>query len=421
MKLHDAITTGLTHLTRDRLRAGLSILGILIGIASVLCMMAIGDGAKLLVEKDLEKLGGANQVLFWTRTSIWKRGRFVRPTTERCTLPDAHAIEAECPDVLFVLPRNGRSRGTVTSRHGGQARPYVEGVTADYAYGMRWEVQHGRFFSQEEIDTAAQVCVLGAETAVDLFGNVAALGQEVKIKLHWRQPPVRCRVIGLMAPKGRSLRSYWALDDLLCVPLTTHQQRLSGTRYIERMSVFFQKGRDVYRVIDSVKEVLRKRHRGKNDFIGYWVPKRSVRRLNRIEKVIKIALGGIAGFSLFVSGIGIMNICLVSVGEKTREIGLRKSVGAKRRDIFWQFLTESIILCFCGGVLGIVGGWVAAHGMARLAVRIVPIVPEWPVVLSVPWLVVSVLFSIFMGVGFGVYPAMRAARLSPIDALRTEN
>ncbi|MDE0019430.1 MAG: FtsX-like permease family protein, partial [Candidatus Poribacteria bacterium] len=176
-----------------------------------------------------------------------------------------------------------------------------------------------------------------------------------------------------------------------------------------------------YEILDSVKDVLRKRHRGKDDFIGYWVPKRSARRLERIEKMIKIALGSIAGFSLFVSGIGIMNICLVSVGEKTREIGLRKSVGAKRIHIFYQFLTESICLCFCGGVLGVAGGWVAGHGMAHLAVRIVPIVPKWPVVLSLPWILTAVAFSLIMGISFGVYPAMRAARLSPIDALRTEN
>lgn len=127
--------------------------------------------------------------------------------------------------------------------------------------------------------------------------------------------------------------------------------------------------------------MLRKRHRGTDNFIGTWIPKRSIKRLERIEKVIKIALGGIAAFSLFVSGIGTMNICFVSVGEKTREIGLRKAVGAGRIDIFYQFLTESI--CLCGGVLGITGGWLFTHGMARLAVRILPIVEVWPVVLSI--------------------------------------
>jgi len=223
-----------------------------------------------------------------------------------------------------------------------------------------------------------------------------------------------------MAPKGQSLRSYLSLNDIVCVPLTTHLQRLSGNRSFSGFTIFFQDGVNPSRIIGSVTDILRKRHRGKDDFIGTWIPKHSVSELDRIENMIKIALGGIAGFSLFVSGIGIMNICLVSVGEKTREIGLRKSVGAKQIDIFWQFLTESICLCLCGGVLGIAGGWLAAHGMASVAVRILPIVPEWPVVLSVPWIAISVLFSIFMGIIFGIYPSVQASRMSPMDALRTD-
>jgi len=210
------------------------------------------------------------------------------------------------------------------------------------------------------------------------------------------------------------------LDDAICIPLTTFQQRVSGKRHIDRLIVFFERGADVNRVINDVKKVLRKRHRGKDDFVYTWIPKRSIRRLEHVEKVIKIALGGIAGFSLFVSGIGIMNICLVSVGEKTREIGLRKAVGARRIDIFYQFLTESISLCLCGTILGIIGGWLFAHGMARVAVRILPIVETWPVVLSLQWMVISVLFSICMGIIFGVYPAVRASRMSPIEALRID-
>lgn len=205
------------------------------------------------------------------------------------------------------------------------------------------------------------------------------------------------------------------------MPLTTYQQRITGTRYLEDLVVFFKKGVDIDYIVDSVKHILRKRHRGKNDFIGLWIAKRTAKQLEHIEKVIKITLGSIAGFSLFVSGVGIMNICLVSVGEKKREIGLRKSVGAKSTHIFWQFLAESICLCLCGGVLGIAGGWAAAHGMAKLAVRIVPFVSEWPVVLSPPWMFTSVIFSLFMGISFGVYPAIQAAQLPPIDALRTEN
>ena len=422
MKFRDAITAGIAHLAQNKLRAGLSILGIFIGIASVLCMMAIGDGAKLIIARDIEKLGGANQVQFWTRTSIWKRRRFVRRTTERYTLEDALAIEAECLNVLYVLPKHEGYETFVTSRNGNQARPLLEGVTADYAHGMSWELQTGRFLSEGDIENAKQVCVLGATTATELFGEESPIGQEVKIRYHWRGAMVRLRVVGVMKTKGRSLSFWWySLDDAFCVPLTTYQQRITGTRYLEDMIVFFERGTDTGSIVDSVKHILRKRHRGKDDFIGYWIPKRSARQLEHFERVIKITLGSIAGFSLFVSGIGIMNICLVSVGEKTREIGLRKSVGAKRIHIFWQFLTESICLCMCGGLLGIAGGWAAAQGMTRLAVRIVQVVPEWPVVLSLPWILTSVIFSIFMGITFGVYPAILAAQLSPIEALRTEN
>ena len=419
MKPRDVITTGVKPLAQNRLRAGLSILGIFIGIAGVLCMIAIGDGAKKIIAEDIEKLGGSNQFTLWTRMSTFKRGR-PRRTTERYTVEDASAIEAKCPEVLYVLPNHENYEILVTSRDGSQTRALLEASTADYALGMGWELQAGRFLTENDIETAAQVCVLGADAAMDLFGEASAVGQEVKVRYHWRTP-LRMRVVGVMKPKGRSLTWIYSLDGTICLPLTTYQQRLEGIGYVEHLIVFFEKGSDFYKVIDCAKDTLRRRHRGQDNFIGYYVPQLTFHRLEHIQKVIKIALGSIAGFSLFVSGIGIMNICLVSVGEKTREIGLRKSVGAKRIDIFLQFLVESICLCLCGAVLGIAGGWGAAHAMSRLAVRIVLVVEVWPVVLSLPWILTSVIFSIFMGVGFGVYPAMRAAQLSPVDALHTEN
>ena len=418
MKLLDAIAAGVKPLSENKLRAGLSILGIFIGIAGVLCMVAIGDGAKRILVEDIEKLGGANQLTLWTRMSTFKRGR-PRRTTERYTVEDAYAIEAECPEVLYVLPNDENYEILVTSQDGSQTRALLESSTADYARGMGWELQAGRFLTENDVETAAQVCVLGSGAAADLFGEASPIGQEVKVRYHWRTP-LRMRVVGVMKPKGRSLTWIYCLDDAICVPLTTYQQRLEGINHVEHLIVFFQKGADFNSIVASAKDTLRKRHRGQDDFIGYYVPQLTFHRLEHIQKVIKIALGSIAGFSLFVSGIGIMNICLVSVGEKTREIGLRKSVGAKRIHIFSQFLTESICLCLCGAVLGIAGGWGAAHGMAWLAVRIVPVVEAWPVVLSFPWILISVIFSIVMGVGFGVYPAIRAARLSPVDALHTE-
>lgn len=421
MKIHDAITAGIAHLQQNPLRAGLSILGILIGIASVLCMVAIGDGAKKIMVDDIERIGGANHIRFRTRTSIFRRGRR-HPTSERYTLADANAIEAECSNVIAVLPRNLRSRILATTHKGGETRSgTLEGTTPDYSLLMHWNLREGRFLSENDIDNATQVCVLGADVATELFGDSSPLGQEIKLRYHWRQVPIRVNVVGVMVPKGRNLSIAWGnLDDVICVPITTYQQRITGIGYVERLTVFFEKEADVYNVINSIREVLRERHQGTDNFVTYWIPKANVKRIQHIEKVIKFALGGIAGFSLFVSGISIMNMCLISVGEKTQEIGVRKSVGARRIDIFWQFLTESVSLCFCGAFLGIFFGWFTAHGLARLAVRIVPIVPEWPVVLSMQWILISVLFSIFMGVVFGVYPAIRAAWMSPVEALRSD-
>lgn len=309
MKLRDSITAGVKPLVQNRLRSGLSILGIFIGIAGVMCMIAIGDGAKKILAADIEKLGGANQFTLWTRTSAFKRGR-LRRTTERYTLEDASAIEAECPEVLYVLPNHENYEILVTSRGGSQTRALLEASTADYALGMSWELQAGRFLTENDIKTAAQVCVLGSDAAIDLFGEASPLGQEVKVR-YYGQTPLRMRVVGVMKPKGRSLTWVYGLDDAICVPLTTYQQRLEGIRYVENLIVFFEKGADVNSIIVAVKEILRKRHRGQDNFIGHYIPKLTFRRLEHIQKVIKIALGSIAGFSLFVSGISIMNICLV--------------------------------------------------------------------------------------------------------------
>lgn len=211
------------------------------------------------------------------------------------------------------------------------------------------------------------------------------------------------------------------LDTSLLVPVTTYQQRISGSDDITDLVIFTENGVDMEIIIQTTYRILLRRHRNKDDFLREWIPKTANERLNHIQSVLKIGFGSIAGFSLFISSVSILNLCLVSVGEKTREIGLRKSFGAKQVDIFWQFLTESISLCLCSGVLGIVGGWLAAHVMAWVAVRIVPIFPEWHVGVSLPWGLTAVLFSGLLGIIFGVYPALRAAWLSPIDALRIEN
>ena len=177
---------------------------------------------------------------------------------------------------------------------------------------------------------------------------------------------------------------------------------------------------DIPLAMEEVKATIRKRHRNRDDFFVIWDMKSGMRQLDKISTVIKIALGSIAGFSLLVGGIGIMNMMLVAVSERTREIGLRKAVGAKRTDILLQFLTESIAMCGVGGLFGIALGVMVSKGAAYLAVKIVKIVPNWPAVISIQWILISVLFSSVIGIIFGLYPAIKASSLSPIEALRTE-
>ncbi len=420
MKINDIIKIGILSISQNRLCAGLSILGILIGIASVLGIIGLRDGAKKLIADDIDKLGGAHQFKFTTRAWITKNGRIIRRTRERLNIEDALAIERECPNVLCVLPKV-ETRATFKTYRANVLGSTLKGVTSVYANWMRWKVQEGRFFSEFDIFHATQVCVLGSEIAKRLFPDTSPLGRELRIRYYTDAAFIRCRVVGVMVPRGRNIRGEYWLDDSVCVPLSTVQKRILGYKHVPQMTIFFKQNADIDEVIESALVVIRKRHRNTDEFVNYWTVKWTLKRLEHFETVMKIGLVSIASFSMLVGSIGIMNMCLVSVGEKTREIGLRKSVGAKRIDIFYQFLTESICLFFCGTLLGIAGGWFAAHGMARIAVRIVPIVPEWPVVLSLHWILISVLFSIFMGIAFGVYPAIRAARLSPIDALRAEN
>ena len=200
----------------------------------------------------------------------------------------------------------------------------------------------------------------------------------------------------------------------MLLPLTTMQERLVGHTHIPTFSIQAKR-------IDLIdKAVMRKRHRNRDDFFRVSLMSQGFEQLDKASKIIKIALGSIAGFSLPVGGIGIMNMMLVSVTERTREIGLRKAVGAKRRDTLFQLLVEAVFMCGVGGLLGIGLGIFAGRGMANIAVKVVKIVPEWTAVISLQWMVISVAFSAVIGIFFGLYPAVKAARLSPIEALRTE-
>ena len=434
MRIVEGVSVGISAIRSNKLRSLLTMLGIIIGVASVLAMIAIGDGAKVIVLQDAQKLGGVNQFTMYRSSHKRVNNRWVpNRSNEYFEYEDVLAIEAECPSVKLVVPRIPEWRGVLAQAAGGaETRTGYNGVNASFAESMDWDIQQGRFISDEDIENEAKVCVIGAEVVTALFGNESPVGKEIKIgrgsggrfdrygRRDQKRITERFKVVGTMDTRGRSLRFGWNLDDMIFLPITTTQQRFTGDDRIVMLSVHVHDVEDIPQAIEEVKDVLRKRHKGQDDFFSIWDMREGMAQLDKISNVIKIALGSIAGFSLLVGGIGIMNMMLVAVTERTREIGLRKALGAKRMDILLQFLIEAVAMCSVGGAIGVLLGLLAGEGMAMLAVNIVKIVPEWPAVISTEWILISVSFSAIIGISFGLYPAIKASSLAPIEALRTD-
>ena len=433
MRIVEAVSVGISAMRSNKMRSLLTMLGIIIGVASVLAMIAIGDGAKEIVRQDAQKLGGANQ--FFVFRSSYKRvnNRWVRiRSNEYLRYEDVLAIEAECPTVSAATPQIWNWGGVLIQASGGsEVRAGWNGVDATYNTAMDWDVKEGRFLSNEDIQNASKVCVLGDEIATALFGDKSPLGQEIKIARNsgyynrWgqkegRRYTERFTVVGTFVPRGTSLRFGVSFDNLVFIPVSTIQERFTGNDQIPNITVYAHTVKEVPKAVEEVRTVIRKRHRNQDDFIDIFEMHAGMAHLDKISKIIKITLGSIAGFSLLVGGIGIMNMMLVAVTERTREIGLRKALGAKRLDILLQFLIESVMMCGIGGAIGVGLGILAGEGMALLAVNIVKIVPEWPAVISLEWILISVSVSAIIGISFGLYPAIKASSLTPIEALRKD-
>ena len=433
MRLIEGISIGLAAIRANKMRSLLTMLGIIIGIAAVLAMIAIGDGAKEIVIQDVQKLGGATRITLYHTSYKRENNRWVRiRSNEYMDYNDVLAIEAECPSVSAVTPRLSDWRGVLfQASHGTEAYAGYNGVDATYTTAMGWDVKDGRFITDEDVENAARICVLGDELATELFGNKSPMGQEIKIvkrinyRDQWgrrarRRSAERLTVVGTMIQRGTSLQFGWCYDNLAFIPISTVQERFTGNDRIDDIMVFANTIDVIPKAIEEVRTVIRKRHRDQDDFVRIRAMRSGMAQLEKISKVIKVALGSIAGFSLLVGGIGIMNMMLVAVSERTREIGLRKALGAKPFDILAQFLMEAVIMCGVGGAIGIGLGICAGEGMAMLAVKIAKIVPEWPAVVSMEWVLISVSFSAAIGIFFGLYPAIKASMLQPKEALRTD-
>ncbi len=402
---------------QEKMRSALTMLGIIIGIAAVLAMLAIGDGANRIVMKEFEKYGSH----FTIRRNpwIWRGDRvFPNRSSEHLKYEDVLAIEAECPAVESVIPSIADE---VLAQTEGGASKWTEydGVNSYFPIGMNWQTQQGRFFSEDEFNHRRKVCILGMEVATELFGNQNPIGQEIKLSRQGGIPD-RFTILGVMAERGTSLQYGFSWDDIVFIPLTTAQDRFRGTHYVNYLSVRATDTDSIEKAAEEVKTVLRKRHRNQDDFFDISFHTTAVKELDRISRIIKIMLSSIAGFSLFVGSVGIMNMMLVSVNQRTREIGIRRAIGAKRRDILLQFLFEAVVMCSAGGLLGILLGIGTGYLCSHIAVKVVKVIPQWPVVISLHWMTVSVSISACIGILFGIYPAIRASHISPIEALRTD-
>ncbi|HHY89271.1 MAG TPA: FtsX-like permease family protein [Chloroflexi bacterium] len=408
MNLGQAFLEALESLAANKVRSGLTILGIVIGVAAVIAMLAVGEGAQQTITGSITGLG--SNLLFIFQGNFQEEVRNPQPLT----LADAVALTDpfQAPSIAAVAPT--LSGSAEISYFGEQTQTELFGVTPAYQEVRNYELLEGEFITEEHNLGQASVALLGPEVADALFGHRDGVtGSTVRIE---GQP---FRVIGVLAPKGGG--SFGSEDDVVLVPFNTAQARLIR-RSRDRVDLILVQAVSADLVAQAAEEaasILRYRHRseiGADDFT-IFSQQDFVATAQTITNVLTVFLGGIAAISLLVGGIGIMNIMLVSVTERTREIGLRKAIGARRRDILIQFLTESSLLSFFGGVIGILLGWAIAFAVGRVAAASnTPLEPS----VGLNAILLATVFSTAVGLFFGIYPANRAASLEPVEALRYE-
>jgi len=403
-----SLRIALRALVVNKMRSALTMLGIIIGVSAVIAMIAVGSGAKQRIEEQIASMG-SNLLMVQSGSATSGGFRGGAGTVPTLTVDDAKAIETEIPGVRYVSPSIS---GVAQVVYGNQNwSTIIQGTAPEMLEIRGWLLSSGRSFTEQELGGAAKVCVLGQTVVDNLFGGIEPAGQIVRIK------KIPFTVIGVLSPKGQTT---WGQDqdDLIFVPLTTGQKQLFGQTFpgmVRNIAVQAWGPEEIKQAETQINQLLRQRHRiqpgQENDF--------SVRNLTELmssreesANVMSLLLGAIASISLIVGGIGIMNIMLVSVTERTREIGIRIAVGAKSQDILLQFLIESLVLSLMGGILGI--------GIGMLGTVVLSSFTQWPTLFSIQSILLAFLFSGSVGVFFGFYPARKASLLNPIEALRYE-
>jgi len=395
-------------LARNKMRSFLTALGIIIGVGAVIAMVSIGEGAKRGIESRFAAMG--TNLLFVSPGSQNQRG-VNSGWGSRTTLKeeDAAAIERECPAVMYVSPSVSARAQTVYGNKNWNTS--ISGTGARYPEVRNWDVEQGTYFDDAMVKSAAKVCVLGADVKTNLFEDEDPLGKVIRIK------KIPFKVLGVLKKRGES-GGFGSRDDMITIPYTTAMRRLQGIDYIQSADIRAVSSAQMAEAQSQIETLLRVRHRiapgAEDDF--------TVRNMSEIAEtaaeatqMMTVLLGSIASISLLVGGIGIMNIMLVSVTERIREIGLRMAVGARERDILLQFLTEAIVLSLMGGLIGIGFGL----GASKL-IKKIKMFSSFNTVVSLESVLLAFFFAAAIGIFFGFYPARKASRLDPIEALRYE-
>ena len=403
------IMTALRILGRNRLRAGLTMLGIVIGVAAVIAMVSIGEGAKRAVQAQIATMG-TNVIIIFPGVTSASGVRGSQGSAVTLTVSDALEMRKRIP----LLTDTGWSRRDVMQIVYGNKNwnGPINGISPSYLTIRDWSFTSGGSFTQTDLDSAARVALIGQTIVENLFEpGEEPVGAVIRIK------NVPFRVIGVLAPKGQSSQGS-DQDDVIFIPFSTAERKVFGTSFIGSVGAMFgstDQVEDLPQAVEQIREVLRARHRLQTEQNDDFTIRTQV-DIGKVQEgtseTLTMMLFAIASVSLLVGGIGIMNILLVSVTERTREIGVRMAVGAKRHHIMMQFLIEAMTLSLVGGVLGIALGIAGAKLTTAIA--------GWPTIISGDVIVVAFFFSLVVGLFFGLYPANKAARLNPIEALRYE-
>jgi putative ABC transport system permease protein len=405
MRFIEILIIAFDALIANKLRSLLTMLGIIIGVGAVIAMIAVGKGAQTSVEAQISSLGSNVLLIFpgaTARGGVSGGAGSITTLTEQ----DAIAIKEEATSVAFVSPTLRAVSQVVFGNLNWSS--VVQGGAVDFFFIRDWRIERGEYFTEQDIRAATKVCLLGRTVVDNLFEGVDPIGQTIRIR------NIPFKVIGTLQPKGQNMMGQ-DQDDIIIAPYTTVQKRLLGISYIWGILISARDKKSITSAQQQITDILRVRHRlqptEENDF--------TIRSQTEIaeaasatSKIMTMLLGSIASVSLIVGGIGIMNIMLVSVTERTREIGIRMSIGARRRDILVQFLMEAIVLSLLGGAVGIFLGLGISNLVSKFA--------GWPTFVTASSIILAVAFSMAVGIFFGFYPARKAATMNPIDALRYE-